>query len=102
MCVVCVSTCILFTHGSLSPEYIALPPLSSALSPSPSSPSPQLEAKLEVERKEHQLKAAHLESLKDLGVDMTRYLVARQPQFGPEKEVIVGGPAATASRSTQL
>ena len=56
---------------------------------------PQLEAKLEVEHKEHQLKAAHLESLGELGVDMTRYLVARQPQFGPEKEVIVGGPAST-------
>ena len=55
----------------------------------------QLEAKLEVERKEHQLRAAHLESLRELGVDMTRYLVARQPQFGPEKEVIVGAPTAT-------
>ena len=55
----------------------------------------QLEAKLEVERKEHQLKTAHMESLKQLGVDMTRYLVARQPQFGPEKEVIVGKPAST-------
>lgn len=55
----------------------------------------QLEAKLEVERKEHQLKAVHLESLKELGVDMTRYLIALQPQFGPEKEVIVGGPTTT-------
>ena len=55
----------------------------------------QLEAKLEVERKAHQLKAAHLESLRELGVDMTRYLVARQPQFGPEKEVIVGAPTST-------
>lgn len=55
----------------------------------------ELEAKLEVERKEHQLKTAHMESLKQLGVDMTRYLVARQPQFGPEKEVIVGKPAST-------
>ncbi|CAI8029915.1 hypothetical protein GBAR_LOCUS16979 [Geodia barretti] len=55
----------------------------------------ELEAKLEVEKKEHQLKAAHLESLRELGVDMTRYLVARQPQFGPEKEVIVGAPTST-------
>ena len=71
-----------------------------SLSPSvrPSSPPllpHQLEAKLEVERKEHQLKAGHLESLRELGVDMTRYLVACQPQFGPEKEVIVGAPSST-------
>ena len=64
--------------------------------------APQLEAKLEVERKEHQLKTAYLESLKEQGVDMTRYLVARQPQFGPEKEVIVGGPVTTAPVSSNV
>ena len=57
--------------------------------------------KLEVERKEHLQKAAYLQSLKDLGVDMTKYLVALQPHFAPEKEVIVGGPAATVAPSTR-
>lgn len=59
----------------------------------------QLEAKLEVEHKEHQLKTAYLESLKELGVDMTGYLIACQPQFGPEKEVIIGRPTATLTSS---
>lgn len=49
--------------------------------------------KVGLEKMENEQKAEFLRKLQELGVDMTRYLVALRPEFVPEKEVIVG-PAA--------
>ena len=49
--------------------------------------------KVELEKMENEQKAAFLHKLQELGVDMTCYLVALQPEFVPKKEVVVG-PAA--------
>ena len=49
--------------------------------------------KVELEKMENEQKAEFLRKLQELGVDMTRYLVALRPEFVPEKEVVVG-PAA--------
>ncbi len=46
-----------------------------------------------MEKAENEQNAKFLAELRDLGVDMTKYLVALQPEFVPEKEIIVG-PAA--------
>lgn len=46
--------------------------------------------KVELEKMENEQKAAFLHRLEELGVDMTRYLVALRPEFVPEKEVVVG------------
>ena len=53
---------------------------------------------VEMEKLEHEQKAAFLRKLQELGVDMTRYLVALRPEFVPEKEIVVG-PAANVTRS---
>jgi len=50
----------------------------------------QVEMRVEVEKSENEQEAAFLSQLRGLGVDMTKYLVALQPEFVPEKEVIVG------------
>lgn len=50
----------------------------------------EIEMRVEVEKAENEQKAAFLAELRSLGVDMTKYLVALQPEFVPEKEVIVG------------
>ena len=57
--------------------------------------------KLEIEKAEHEQKTAYLSKLQELGVDMTRYLVAMRPEFVPEKEVVVG-PAASVVRSVKV
>ena len=54
--------------------------------------------KVEVEKMENEQKAAYLQKLQELGVDMTRYLVALRPEFVPEKEIVVG-PAAKVVNS---
>ena len=54
--------------------------------------------KVEVEKMENEQKAAFLQKLRELGVDMTRYLVALRPEFVPEKEIVVG-PAAKVVNS---
>ena len=54
--------------------------------------------KVEVEKMENEQKAAFLQQLQELGVDMTRYLVALRPEFVPEKEIVVG-PAANINNS---
>ena len=54
--------------------------------------------KVELEKMENEQKAAYLQKLQELGVDMTRYLVALRPEFVPEKEIVVG-PAAKVVNS---
>ena len=54
--------------------------------------------KVELEKMENEQKAAFLQQLQELGVDMTRYLVALRPEFVPEKEIVVG-PAANIKNS---
>jgi hypothetical protein len=54
--------------------------------------------KVELEKMENEQKAAFLQKLQELGVDMTRYLVALRPEFVPEKEIVVG-PAAKVVNS---
>ena len=58
----------------------------------------QVEMKVELEKMENDQKAAFLQKLQELGVDMTRYLVALRPEFVPEKEIVVG-PAANVTNS---
>lgn len=53
---------------------------------------------VELEKMENEQKAAFLRNLQELGVDMTRYLVALRPEFVPEKEIVVG-PAARVTQS---
>ncbi|XP_064395778.1 uncharacterized protein LOC135342867 [Halichondria panicea] len=53
----------------------------------------EVEVRVDVEKAENEQNAKFLAELRDLGVDMTKYLVALQPEFVPEKEIIVG-PAA--------
>ena len=53
---------------------------------------------MELERSEHHHKAEYLQKLKDMKVDMTRYLISQQPEFVPEKEVIVGPAVRTVAR----
>lgn len=43
----------------------------------------------EMERLENQQKANFLTELRDLDVDNTRYLVAKQPQFRAENEIVI-------------
>ena len=50
----------------------------------------QVEMNVEVEKAKNEQETAFLAELRSLGVDMTKYLVALQPEFVPEKEVIVG------------
>ena len=54
--------------------------------------------KVELEKMENEQKASYLQKLQELGVDMTRYLVALRPEFVPEKEIVVG-PAAKVVNS---
>ena len=53
---------------------------------------------VEMEKVENEQKTAFLRKLQELGVDMTRYLVALRPEFVPEKEIVVG-PAANVTHS---
>ena len=53
--------------------------------------------KVELEKMENEQKAAYLQKLQELGVDMTRYLVALRPEFVPEKEIVVGPAAKVVS-----
>lgn len=43
-----------------------------------------------MDKLENEQKAFFLKKLQDLGVDMTRYMLALQEEFVPEKEIIVG------------
>lgn len=51
-----------------------------------------------VEKAENEQQAKYLSELQGLEVDMTKYLVALQPEFVPEKEIIVG----PASREVKI
>ena len=53
---------------------------------------------LEVEKAENEMRQEYMRGLKDLGVDMSRYLICRQPEFAPDKEVIVGPAMQTVAR----
>lgn len=48
---------------------------------------------VELDKEENEQKAFYLKKLQSLGVDMTKYVLAIQEEFVPEKEIIVG-PAA--------
>ena len=58
----------------------------------------QVDVTVEMEKVENEQKTAFLRKLQELGVDMTRYLVALRPEFVPEKEIVVG-PAANVTHS---
>ena len=53
---------------------------------------------LEIEKAENEMRQEYLQGLKQLGVDMSRYLICRQPEFAPDKEVIVGPATQTIAR----
>ena len=55
---------------------------------------------MELEKLENEQKAAYLSQLKSRGVDMTKYLIALQPEFVPEKEIIVGPAVREVSNKT--
>ena len=60
----------------------------------------QVELKVAMEKETHQRKAAFLRQLRELGVDMTRYILSLQVEFVPEKEVIVGPATRTVAKTT--
>ena len=64
----------------------------------PSSFFGQVETQVMVERDQHSQRVEFLSSLKELGVDMTRYLLSLRPEFVPEKEVIVAPATRTVPR----
>lgn len=45
---------------------------------------------VELDKEENEQKAFYLKKLQSLGVDMTKYVLAIQEEFVPEKEIIVG------------
>ena len=49
----------------------------------------QVELDVEVEKKANDQMAAFLEKLRELGVDSTQYVVAVQPEFTADKEIVV-------------
>jgi hypothetical protein len=53
----------------------------------------QVEMEVELDKEENEQKAFYLKKLQALGVDMTKYMLAIQEDFVPEKEIIMG-PAA--------
>lgn len=53
----------------------------------------EVEMEVELDKEENEQKAFYLKKLQSLGVDMTKYVLAIQEEFVPEKEIIVG-PAA--------
>ena len=57
---------------------------------------------VELEKVENEQKTEFLHKLQELGVDMTRYLVALRPEFVPEKEVIVGPAARVVQGSSKV
>ena len=58
--------------------------------------------KVELEKAEDSLKAEFLQQLKEMGVDMTKYLTSLQPQFAPEQEIIVGPATTTVAPKTTI
>lgn len=60
----------------------------------------EVELKVAMEKETHQRKAAFLRQLRELGVDMTRYILSLQVEFVPEKEVIVGPATRTVAKTT--
>lgn len=53
----------------------------------------QVELEVEMDKLENEQKAFFLRQLEEQGVDMTKYVLAIQEDFVPEKEIVVG-PAA--------
>ena len=45
---------------------------------------------MEMDKVENEQKVFFLRKLQELGVDMTKYMMAIQEEFVPEKEVVVG------------
>ena len=52
----------------------------------------QVELEVEMEKKENEEKTMFLQHLQDLGVDMTKYLLAIRKELVPTKDIIVGPP----------
>lgn len=50
----------------------------------------QVELEVEMDKLENEQKTNFLKKLQEQGVDMTRYTLALQEEFVPEKEIIVG------------
>lgn len=62
----------------------------------------EVSVRVELEKAENERKTRYLTELKRLGVDMTKYLVALQPEFVPEKEVIVGPAVREVTLNTEI
>jgi len=50
----------------------------------------QTQVQLDSEREDNEHTLDYYKQLKQLGVDMTKYLVHLQPTYKPEKEIFVG------------
>ncbi len=60
----------------------------------------QVDLQVELERTENDQKAQFLQSLQDLGVDMTRYMLAIRKELAPTRDVIVGPPVKEVQLKT--